>query len=550
MTQWATADPDVVRVLRDSPSQPQKLVVDSRYLWPTVVFEQVCHCNGNFGGVDCNECAYGWNPETNCETRKDYVIRKSFSRLSPKEKEDFVDATLELKNETGYWSVVVEEPANYSGFVTLQNVSTYNFFIYMHGYAARSDAGVCLQADDNITIDFAHAGPVFPVWHRHYLLIVESQFQRIMDNNSFGLPYWQWEENDMSMFMNEYYGTPSHSLGPAVNVSGRLNPNIWNTICDIEYRLKTGNCSVYWKACNPAEDLAERNPLQRGGGSTYLPNPVEVKIAISAPTYDAANEEGQFGIYSPRSSYRSRFEGWNIICSAAKCTGPRTTETSESIGTSSHMHNVVHLWVGGHMAVVPSAINDPIFNLHHCNVDRVFESYVQRYSNGSLNSRLLSAYAPINRGHPGHNRDDYMVPFFPLMKAGDQYRVAREWGYQYDELVEADLDDSDIPDCSDVLQNNFSCPTCAADRTCYNCTESQMLECNMTQQTMLPTRGSIATESTISTQELGLGLGLGLGIPLLIAIAIIIVLIAMLIIKSKSQPPREKREEIEMSAKT
>ena len=194
MRQWETADPDVVRVLQDSPNQPQKLVVDSRYLWPTVLFEKVCQCNGHFGGVDCSECAYGWNG-ADCETRKDPpVMRKSFSRLSPKEKEDFVDATLELKKETGYWSVVVEEPSNYSGFVTLQNVSTYNFFTYMHSYAARSDAGVCLQADDNITIDFAHAGPVFPVWHRHYLLIVESQFQRIMGNSSFGLPYWQWEK--------------------------------------------------------------------------------------------------------------------------------------------------------------------------------------------------------------------------------------------------------------------------------------------------------------------------------------------------------------------
>ena len=255
---------------------------------------------------------------------------------------------------------------------------------------------------------------------------------------------------------------------------------------------------------------------------------------------------GQFGIHSPRSSFRSRFEGWNIICSAAKCTGPRTTTTKESIGTSSHVHNVVHLWVGGHMAVVPSAINDPVFNLHHCNVDRVFESYLQRYSNGSLNPQLLPAYAPVNRGHPGHNRDDYMVPFFPLMKAGDQYRVAREWGYQYDELVEADIPDSDILDCSDVLHNNFSCPTCAADGTCYNCTETQISEClNMTQQTVLPTRGSIATESTISAREVGLGLGLGLGIPLLIAIAINIVLIAE--IKNKSQLPKQKRVEIEMT---
>ena len=63
---------------------------------------------------------------------------------------------------------------------------------------------------------------------------------------------------------------------------------------------------------------------------------------------------------------------------------------------------------------VPAAVNDPIFNLHHCNVDRVLESWLQRFAKGDPDTKQLPSYVPLTRAHPGHNRDDYMVPFFPF----------------------------------------------------------------------------------------------------------------------------------------
>ena len=78
-----------------------------------IVFENVCECIGNYWGVDCSQCAFGWNG-TDCSTRAQRVTRKGFSRLSDEEKQAFVQATSDLKNEMGYWSVVVEEPVNYT----------------------------------------------------------------------------------------------------------------------------------------------------------------------------------------------------------------------------------------------------------------------------------------------------------------------------------------------------------------------------------------------------------------------------------------------------
>ena len=121
-----------------------------------------------------------------------------------------------------------------------------------------------------------------------------KEFQRITNNPSFSLTYWQWEENDRSSFAPKYYGTPSNKYGNAANVNGSiLNPDDWNTICDLVYVSANSSCSEYWRTCNPANDLAARRPLQRGRGSGYLLNHVEVMTAIAAPSYDAADAEGK-----------------------------------------------------------------------------------------------------------------------------------------------------------------------------------------------------------------------------------------------------------------
>ena len=330
---------------------------------------------------------------------------------------------------------------------------------------------------------------------------------------------------------------PSNEFsGPVRNVSGQIiNPNDWNTICDLSYWDKTLNCSSYWKPCNPANDLAERRPLQRGPTSSYLPNIIEVMIAMAAPSYDAADMNGTYSRRSPRASFRSRLEGWNIICSAGNCIGPHDD-------CLSHMHNNIHDWVGGQMDDVPAAVNDPVFNLHHCNVDRILESWMQSFignkANVSSDSELLPAYVPTFGGHPGHNRGDYMAPFFPVIciTPGEQYRVAEEWGYVYDELVPAQIQDSEISDCpkySDCSDTSYVCPICDANSTCLDCTNNTTFPFPIhtcPAPNTIPEIGGLNTESSGASQSVDtLGLGLGLGLPLILSVALIIALLVILL---------------------
>ena len=213
---------------------------------------------------------------------------------------------------------------------------------------------------------------------------------RITGNASFALPHWQWQADDRSLFATEYYGIPSNNYNSPVNVSGQIiNTDDWNTVCDLSYRYKISpvslNCSELWRLSNPENDLAARRPLQRGVMSTaYLPNRIEVKVAIAAPSYDAIpiQKDNTSEILLVRISEADWKDRWNIICSAVNCTGPQDMQNV-------HMHNIVHILVGGQMNDVPSAANDPVFSMYHCNVDRILESWMQRFANGSPNPMLL-----------------------------------------------------------------------------------------------------------------------------------------------------------------
>ncbi|MGI0072227.1 MAG: tyrosinase family protein [Nitrosotalea sp.] len=55
------------------------------------------------------------------------------------------------------------------------------------------------------------------------------------------------------------------------------------------------------------------------------------------------------------------------------------------------LHNTVHNWIGGTMANIPTAPADPIFWLHHANVDRIWDSWQK--NNPNQNPNLVGADA-------------------------------------------------------------------------------------------------------------------------------------------------------------
>ena len=209
---------------------------------------------------------------------------------------------------------------------------------------SRDASKSCQTLNGGINVDFAHSGPNFLVWHRTYLLILERALQRVLDNTSFGLPYWKWEDNDLSVFDKRYFGKLSSTHGIIQDIEGGLN---WNTVCNITYRQKTVDntiaywendnssyCMAFWVPCNPNADLRYGNRLQRGNAETYLPNVREIEIAIAAPEYDKSNAEGKYRQDSPRDSFRSRLAHEYICWSGLSWTMHHLKYTRSRINTS------------------------------------------------------------------------------------------------------------------------------------------------------------------------------------------------------------------------
>ena len=55
-------------------------------------------------------------------------------------------------------------------------------------------------------------------------------------------------------------------------------------------------------------------------------------------------------------------------------------------GSLEGIHNMVHVWVGGGMSFIPTAPADPIFWMHHCNIDRLWATW--QTGHGGLNPNL------------------------------------------------------------------------------------------------------------------------------------------------------------------
>lgn len=68
------------------------------------------------------------------------------------------------------------------------------------------------------------------------------------------------------------------------------------------------------------------------------------------------------------------------------------------------VHNGVHVWVGGSMGSVPTAPADPIFWMHHANIDRLWRQW-QQSPQGTGKNPILSGAAAVMDPWPNTEAD-------------------------------------------------------------------------------------------------------------------------------------------------
>ncbi len=207
-------------------------------------------------------------------------------------------------------------------------LSLYDVFVFWH-HQSMMVMTPPTQTDRNA----AHSGPAFLPWHRYFLLTLERFLRQALNDDSFRIPYWDWNADA------DLPNPATSAVWDGVNL-GQFLGSSWRV--RLELNAMTGDLQI------------TDRPLQRNlGAQGALPSRSAVQAAVRD---QAAYDQTPFSS-SSAGGMRNHVEGW---------VGP------------ARIHNSVHVWVGGDM-VQSTSPNDPVFFLHHCNVDRIWSAWQAKH---------------------------------------------------------------------------------------------------------------------------------------------------------------------------
>ena len=309
--------------------------------------------------------------------------RKNQATLTGPEKAAFVNAVLALKQAPSQMGLA----------------NRYDDYVQMH---------VDSMTGGN---NWAHRRPAFLPWHREYLRRFEQDLQAI--DPTVNLPYWDWTV-DNSAASSIWGADLMGGDGTGVNHKVETGP----------FAFDAGNWTI--SVHDPADGGFPY--LRRNfGGDAFaptLPSATQLTNCLTETPYD----ESPWNDSSALASFRNRLEGW--------------------FGAGS-IHNRVHVWVGGADGTMlfSTSPNDPVFWLHHCNIDRLWVEWLKLHP--------AETYHPTggagDSGPVGHNFPDSMQPWGGgTTVASMQDHHALDYWYDTDEpdvtLTTPSLAFNDVPE--------------------------------------------------------------------------------------------------------
>jgi tyrosinase len=325
-------------------------------------------------------------------TQTTYRLRKNVKDLSATEKQNYVDAILKLKQTVSPYNPAL----NY-----------YDQFVSWHRETFACTNGA------------AHMGPAFLPWHREFLLQFEQALNSVSPGKNITIPYWDWTDasSTAAVFTDDFMGKGGDSVNTYAVMSGPFRKGQWTL--DISDPIEIAPIQYTW--------------ITRGIG-TYpkggLPTTADINYMLARPTYDVAP-------WSYRSdtnqSFRNFLEGWRGCYDTNDCTAGWMTPNRCKTDTiwASRMHNIVHLWVGGvwqdsvgGTMTLNTSPNDPVFFIHHANIDRMWAAWEERHP---------GSYQPQSGGPQGHNLHDDMWPWtlYTMKISPDSMLTTKKNGYIY-----------------------------------------------------------------------------------------------------------------------
>ena len=172
-----------------------------------------------------------------------------------------------------------------------------------------------------------HRGPLFFPWHRVMIRQFELALQSAAGDPNIALPYWDWElAGKNNPFTDDFLGGDGDAAQGHRVVSGAF------AFAKKKFKVRIWDAST-----------GDAGLLREFGTdpTAFLPTPTQVASALTKTPYSAGTNS------------------WERVC---------------EIG----LHNPVHNWIGGNMGVATSP-NDPVFFLHHCYIDLLWEKWRQQH---------------------------------------------------------------------------------------------------------------------------------------------------------------------------
>ncbi len=230
-----------------------------------------------------------------------------------------------------------------------------------------------------------HGSVFFLPWHRWYMFYFEEVIREVLGVPTFMLPYWPYASNE----------TTSLQLPLAFRIK--------ETSLYLEnrgYGFRNGAGS------------GEQDVLMNDGGHMMYSD-IDYKLALATPPYFPADVTifGEPGT-------------------------PDWDELGYTGRTEIQPHDNVHDGVGGLMGNVPTAAQDPIFFMHHCQIDHLWASW-QSYPD----STLIFAPPPGTPDFP--SEQTWTAAVWNFVDGKGKLKTAEapgaldyaKLGYQYDSLV-------------------------------------------------------------------------------------------------------------------
>lgn len=305
------------------------------------------------------------------------AIRKNHSALSDQEKKDFVAAVLGLKQQPSMLHPGEGTFSRYDDYVEL----------HVKSMMAMPDG-------------WAHTAPAFFPWHRVLLYQFERDLQQV-GGPSIAVPYWDWTDGSTPL--------------TAAFLGGDGDPNKDYEVVDGAFTMDTWTLRI----------------VDGPGMSTVLKRRFGWDL-------DASNKPIQIKLPDAAAQDRALKIRW-YDASPWDRTAPPTDSFRQA--AERDLHNLVHRYVGGvwpkagafdfGTMMQMSSPNDPVFWLHHCNLDRMWSAWQALHP-------VSAAYLPRTGAAPGHNLHDHLVfgepmAWIGMFKASDIADTTL-LGYSYDAL--------------------------------------------------------------------------------------------------------------------